>query len=381
MQDSNTPIKIPLPFAASAAAPYINPIPTASQIGVTNGAASFTDGFPPLTFVPISSGGAGPFGKDFNGLLYQITGGLQWLQAGAPLYYDVGFSAAIGGYPKGTLLSNATTLGSFWLSEVDNNTTNPDTGGANWLGLLLPTIVQADTTFYANYSTGSDSTGTGTVGNPWKTVQYAWNKLFNTLNGSGHSITINQDGADPGGLSATGAIAGVETLNIILNGSLGGGIIASSGARLDVSGTGAVSGSAFGWCVIADAGGFLRFQGITLGTAPNAKVGVGRSAAVVVKGNYVDGAGGSALHFDVGTGNLNVFPAAQVTQNGAAYSTAFARSWQNGNLRCDTLTFAGTPSTGSRYTVSTGGGLYLNGATLPGSAGTVDAATYGWVVA
>ena len=57
MQSSNIPSKIPLPFAYSASGSYINTIPTASQIGIVNGKASLTDGFPPLTFSPISAGG------------------------------------------------------------------------------------------------------------------------------------------------------------------------------------------------------------------------------------------------------------------------------------------------------------------------------------
>jgi len=55
--------------------------PQASQIGITNCAASLTDGFPPLTFVPVAQGGCPPFGSDFNGILRQITQWSQWMQA------------------------------------------------------------------------------------------------------------------------------------------------------------------------------------------------------------------------------------------------------------------------------------------------------------
>ena len=46
MQLINAPGKLVLPFAASGAK---NAIPVASQIGIVAGAASLTDGFPPLT--------------------------------------------------------------------------------------------------------------------------------------------------------------------------------------------------------------------------------------------------------------------------------------------------------------------------------------------
>lgn len=152
MQDSQTPAKFPAIWAHTASSPYINTIPTASQQGIKNGAASFADGFPPNCFIPYASGGAGPFGGDTNGILQQITAGVQWLQAGGPLQYDAVFSSDIGGYPKGALLHAASGNGQYWLSTADNNTTDPDTGGAGWLllsSLAFPTglgTITANTT-------------------------------------------------------------------------------------------------------------------------------------------------------------------------------------------------------------------------------------------
>ena len=132
MQSTNIPSKIPLPFANSASSTYKNTIPTASQIGVVNGKASLTDGFPPLTFQAISSGGVPPFGADFNGILYEITSITQWQQAGGLFVYDSSFSTTIGGYPKGSIVQSNTTNG-LWLSRIENNTDNPDSGGTNWV--------------------------------------------------------------------------------------------------------------------------------------------------------------------------------------------------------------------------------------------------------
>ena len=132
MQSSNIPSKIPLPFANAAGGSYINTIPTASQIGITNGKASLADGFPPLTFSPISSGGVPPFGADFNGILNEITSIQQWQEAGGFFPYDSTFSTAIGGYPLGAAVQSSTYAG-FWVNTVENNTSNPDTGGAGWV--------------------------------------------------------------------------------------------------------------------------------------------------------------------------------------------------------------------------------------------------------
>jgi hypothetical protein len=129
MQASNIPAKLTIPFANAGTK---NTIPTASQIGVTNGAASLTDGFPPLTMTPLSAGGVPPFGQDMNGILYMMSAWEQWQAAGGPVFYDSAFSTAIGGYPKGAVLANASGVG-IWVSTVDSNTSNPDTGGAGWI--------------------------------------------------------------------------------------------------------------------------------------------------------------------------------------------------------------------------------------------------------
>ena len=134
MQSTNIPSKIPLPFANSASSTYVNVIPTASQIGITNGRASLTDGFPPLTFTPISSGGVPPFGADMNGILKEITAIQQWQEAGGFFPYDSSFSTTIGGYPKGALILSSSFNG-FWISTAENNTTDPDAGGAGWNSL------------------------------------------------------------------------------------------------------------------------------------------------------------------------------------------------------------------------------------------------------
>ena len=135
-----SPLKLLATWANAAISPYIRPVPVASQIGIQNGAASLTDGFPPNCFVPLAAGGAGPFGSDTNGILNQVTAGLQWAQAGGPWNYDATFQTAIGGYPIGAIVQSATTMGKYWQSSVANNATNPDTGGAGWLSFQIPPV-------------------------------------------------------------------------------------------------------------------------------------------------------------------------------------------------------------------------------------------------
>ena len=131
LQNASQPTKFPLCWGANAGTLYIHSIPTTSQIGIQNGAASLADGFPPLTFTPIAAGGVPPFGQDMNGILNQISCWSQWQNAGGTVPYDATFSTAVGGYPLNAILS-ASNAGNFWLSTTDNNTTNPDSGGAGW---------------------------------------------------------------------------------------------------------------------------------------------------------------------------------------------------------------------------------------------------------
>lgn len=134
MKLTDIPARFNIPFADSAGIGYVRTVPEASQIGVQGGAASLTTGFPPLNWLPVGAGGVPPFGQDMNGILKQISQWSRWQAAGGLAPYNSAFSTAIGGYPKNAILM-AATENHLWLSLVDDNTANPDTGGANWLPL------------------------------------------------------------------------------------------------------------------------------------------------------------------------------------------------------------------------------------------------------
>lgn len=146
MQISEIPALLQKAFAASGTK---NTIPVASQIGVTPGAASLTDGFPPLTMTPLAAGGIPPFGADANGILNWLSTICQWGNAGGMYTYDAAFCTAIGGYPKGSTLLKTDYSGS-WFCLADNNTTNPDAGGAGWTTLGGMAIVPTAPTTQVN---------------------------------------------------------------------------------------------------------------------------------------------------------------------------------------------------------------------------------------
>jgi len=128
MQSSNTPDKLVLPFAASGAK---NTIPAASQIGITAGKASLTDGFPPLTRTPLSAGGVPPSGLDMNGILYEMSAVIRWANAGGGYPFDAVFAGDtnVGGYPKGARVLRSDGLG-YWFNTVDNQLVDPESAGA-----------------------------------------------------------------------------------------------------------------------------------------------------------------------------------------------------------------------------------------------------------
>lgn len=153
MKSSDIPDRFTIPWAENAGGSYIGSIPTTSQIGITDGAASLNDGFPPLCFVSPDSGGVPPLGRDFNGVLKWITLCLQWQQAGGPQVYSSSFSSAIGGYPENSIVASATTSGTIYISTADDNTTNPDTGGAGWQ--TLATLNNLVNIVYVGADTGT----------------------------------------------------------------------------------------------------------------------------------------------------------------------------------------------------------------------------------
>lgn len=137
MQLSELPTRFAYAFAYAAATGYIRAIPEAHQTPTaTDAPANLYDGFQQLNFDDISAGGIPPAGRDFNGILNQITAAIRWLQGGGQAVYNSTFSTKVGGYPKGSVLLSSSG-DKFWLSTADNNTTDPDgAGAANWLRII-----------------------------------------------------------------------------------------------------------------------------------------------------------------------------------------------------------------------------------------------------
>lgn len=120
------PAKIVTPWASTGSK---NPIP--ANANNTTGAAGFDKGFPDITMTPEEAGGLPPAGQDFNGIFYQITDIIRYIQAGGQPFFSEDLSVAIGGYPKGCMILGSDSL-TLWQNQSDSNTNNPNASPTGW---------------------------------------------------------------------------------------------------------------------------------------------------------------------------------------------------------------------------------------------------------
>ncbi|EAA5975446.1 tail fiber protein [Salmonella enterica subsp. enterica] len=134
MKLNDKPRQLAVPFASTGDK---NNIPDkATQQTKESGNAAYDSGFPPVTMTPISAGGIPPHGKDFNGLMHDITAAIRYVQAGGLYTYNAGFAGAIGGYAKDAILAGVSTT-AVWLNTIDDNLTDPEgADSAGWVNLL-----------------------------------------------------------------------------------------------------------------------------------------------------------------------------------------------------------------------------------------------------
>ena len=211
--------------ACSPAAPIAggktSPFPSASQIGTTNGAASLEDGFPPLTMTNPLAGGVPPFGVDLTGILYLLSAHIAALSAGQPYTWSSILAAAMGGYAIGAVVQQQNDPLQYWINTVNDNSSNPNAGGAGWYStkpVHASAAVAAGATndfaltgasdFYLDLLTNSgDSNITGFI------AQRDGQKLYITNTGF-NALVIN---ALNGGSQANNQIRAATDIGIIHN--------------------------------------------------------------------------------------------------------------------------------------------------------------------
>lgn len=201
MQLSSMPALVGVPFAENGTK---NIIPVDSQIGIVDGAASYNDGFPPLTMTPVVAGGIPPFGNDFNGILNAVTRSIRWACAGGLYRYDSGFVGVTGGYPKGALIQNIAG-DVIWISTADNNTGDPTSGGG-WLpairyGVTSVTLAGENVTLSPEQAAKETIILSGTLTANIQLIMPAWLISWLIVNNTTGNFTISVKTASGGGVN------------------------------------------------------------------------------------------------------------------------------------------------------------------------------------
>lgn len=205
MKLSSMPSLVAVPFADQGTK---NAIPVESQIGITDGAASFTDGFPPLTMTPVVAGGIPPAGGDFNGILNALTQSVRWACAGGQYKYDGAFSTTVGGYPKGAMIQNPAG-DVIWLNTVDDNNTNPD-NGTGWIpairyGLTNIALAGSNVTLTPSQAAKETITLTGTLTANVQVIMPAWVETWLIINNTTGGFVVSVKTASGSGVNLAAA--------------------------------------------------------------------------------------------------------------------------------------------------------------------------------
>lgn len=337
----STPTKITVPFATSGSK---NTIPVPSQISILAGAASYTDGFPPLTMTPKTAGGVAPYGQDMNGILYAITQALQYSQAGGLFTYDSTFATNVGGYPQGAIVIS-TDYSGVWLNTVANNTTAPESFGAGWVpyyqyGGTSITMTSSNVTLSALQAAKPIIFITGTLTSSLNLIFPAWVRDWKIINNTigGFFITA-KTAAGSGTVLASGAnsvygdgtnIASMTTATGVLPGQ----IIAFSGSTAPAgylqcpTASTAVSRTTYASLFSAIGTTWGTGDGSTTFGIPYFPTGYGMiagspgstsvGAVIAHTHSYNEIRGGGALSIAGGTSNLGIFASTTGSTGGAA---------------------------------------------------------------
>lgn len=146
-----------------------------SGADTAKGKADIQTGFPEITMKSVLNGGVPPWGQDHNGILYKITEGVQWTQAGGTYIYDKNFCDTIGGYPLGAKIKSTiynyvtfinmkegnkenpndyTTPNEFWLSDAKK--------GNGWAILTIPSSDNSITYYTSDFKFATTVAGNKT---------------------------------------------------------------------------------------------------------------------------------------------------------------------------------------------------------------------------
>ena len=248
-----------------------------------------------------------------------------------------------------------------------------------WHSVVRPPLT-ANGNFYIDAALGSDTTGDGSSGNPWATLQYAYNWIQANVNFAGYQCNIHMaDGIYTGGLVAAGSFIGANNAGSLL--ILGNSsdptavVIHTTGADcVDVSAGGSISlkhltvvsitsGGAGGDGVTASYAGELFLYDMNFGACSgNQMYAAGGGSVIVMTGYQITG--GAQVHAQAaeqGYIEMSSSPARHINVQligNPNFSAAFVMAG-DGGIYAANNTFAGS-ATGPRYDAHLNGVILTN---------------------
>lgn len=214
------PVQITVPFATSG---LKNTIPATTN-NVT-GTAGYDAGFGSINMTPKTAGGIPPYGQDVNGIFYDVTLAIRFLEAGGSFPYSSAFSTAVGGYPIGAIVSRTDSTG-LWRNTSANNTTDPEAGGAGWqpedAGSTAITMTSSNVTLTSLQASKSILVITGTLTTNLNLILPIYIKQWIVVNnGAGaFTVTVKTSGGS-GVVVSTGATQYVYGDGTNINANIG----------------------------------------------------------------------------------------------------------------------------------------------------------------
>jgi len=178
-----------IPFGRDAVPDMVNEIPDDPSI-VDPQLASYKQGFPYITTIPLVAGGIPPEGQDFNGILRDITEHIVHQNKGGMYKFEAEV-VAVGGYPLGAVLSANDGL-SLWVSLIDNNVQDFNSGTpTQWAriafsgldALLNDKLDKASKATQAQAEAGTDNTNYSTSLRVFQALRSAAANATETLRG------------------------------------------------------------------------------------------------------------------------------------------------------------------------------------------------------
>lgn len=268
-----------------------------------------------------------------------------------------------------------------------------------YIASALParTRLLANMTIFVNASTGNDSTGNGTSGAPYQTLQHARNIAQQTLDLAGqYSVTYNCTGAFTAGVSANGPLIGQQSpANEVFSFVSGSSITttniscisgASSSMFTVLSQSGTITISTIGTspytsCIISSSGSNIVVgSGINFGSSIGYHIAAQQSSSISIQGIYnVSGGVGQSHVFSELTSTITYATTGTfvISITGSPVINVWASVLDDGIIQClsANYSFSGSPAVGcKRYSAIQGGWIDSGGggaSFFPGSvAGT-----------